>query len=228
VIPDDEYTLPVNSVVYLEAYGNLIGDEDCKFTFPRDDVYTQSGFDHNYIAPYNSTSLEFYATAYQALTIDSYGSSTDSLTIEFSGDLILQGANTSLEGFASATKLINNSFFFGANDITIDTDIRTLDGTNNIRIKNIAANVTNPSITSDDEDTGIGADGSNSIALIAGGILNSILRKDAFGSSGNTWEFLNLTTAPSSNPVGGGFLYVEDGAIKWRGSSGTVTTIGNA
>jgi hypothetical protein len=35
-------------------------------------------------------------------------------------------------------------------------------------------------------------------------------------------------TAPSANPTGGGYLYVESGALKYRGSSGTVTTIANA
>jgi hypothetical protein len=35
-------------------------------------------------------------------------------------------------------------------------------------------------------------------------------------------------TAPASNPTGGGYLYVESGALKYRGSSGTVTTIANA
>ena len=38
----------------------------------------------------------------------------------------------------------------------------------------------------------------------------------------------NRTTAPTSNPVGGGVLYAEAGALKWRGSSGTVTTIAAA
>lgn len=38
----------------------------------------------------------------------------------------------------------------------------------------------------------------------------------------------NRTTAPSTNPTGGGLLYAESGALKWRGSSGTVTTIANA
>ncbi len=38
----------------------------------------------------------------------------------------------------------------------------------------------------------------------------------------------NATTVPGSNPVGGGNLYVEGGALKWRGSSGTVTTIAAA
>jgi hypothetical protein len=38
----------------------------------------------------------------------------------------------------------------------------------------------------------------------------------------------NATTVPASNPSGGGVLYVESGALKYRGSSGTVTTIANA
>jgi hypothetical protein len=38
----------------------------------------------------------------------------------------------------------------------------------------------------------------------------------------------NATTVPTSNPTGGGILYVESGALKFRGSSGTVTTIANA
>jgi hypothetical protein len=38
----------------------------------------------------------------------------------------------------------------------------------------------------------------------------------------------NAATVPSSNPTGGGVLYVQAGALKYRGSSGTVTTIANA
>jgi len=38
----------------------------------------------------------------------------------------------------------------------------------------------------------------------------------------------NALTAPTGNPTDGGFLYVEAGALKYRGSSGTVTTIGAA
>lgn len=35
-------------------------------------------------------------------------------------------------------------------------------------------------------------------------------------------------TAPSGTPTGGGVLYVESGALKYKGSSGTVTTLGVA
>jgi len=35
----------------------------------------------------------------------------------------------------------------------------------------------------------------------------------------------NASVVPSTNPSGGGVLYAEAGALKWRGSAGTVTTI---
>jgi hypothetical protein len=38
----------------------------------------------------------------------------------------------------------------------------------------------------------------------------------------------NASTNPSSNPVGGGVLYVNAGALTYRGSSGTVTVLGAA
>ncbi len=38
----------------------------------------------------------------------------------------------------------------------------------------------------------------------------------------------NAGTNPSTNPTSGGVLYVDAGALKYRGSSGTVTTIANA
>jgi hypothetical protein len=38
----------------------------------------------------------------------------------------------------------------------------------------------------------------------------------------------NCTTAPTTNPTSGGIMYVESGALKYRGASGTVTTIAAA
>jgi hypothetical protein len=40
--------------------------------------------------------------------------------------------------------------------------------------------------------------------------------------------FIANGTAPTSNPSGGGVLYVENGALKYRGSSGTQTTLAAA
>ena len=48
------------------------------------------------------------------------------------------------------------------------------------------------------------------------------------GGAGGLLAMANATTVPSTNPTGGGILYAEGGALKWRGSSGTVTTIAAA
>jgi len=49
-----------------------------------------------------------------------------------------------------------------------------------------------------------------------------------FGGGHGVIAIVNATVAPSVNPAGGGILYVEDGALKYRGSKGTVTTIAPA
>jgi hypothetical protein len=50
----------------------------------------------------------------------------------------------------------------------------------------------------------------------------------SFGGGGAVLAIANASTVPSTNPSGGGILYVESGALKYRGSSGTVTTLGAA
>jgi hypothetical protein len=49
-----------------------------------------------------------------------------------------------------------------------------------------------------------------------------------FGSGAGVIGIANRVTVPTTNPTGGGVLYAESGALKWRGSSGTVTTIAAA
>lgn len=65
-------------------------------------------------------------------------------------------------------------------------------------------------------DLGIGASGKVSVGSAPDGnqAANNIYIKNG--------------TAPSSDPTTGGFLYVESGALKYRGSSATVTTIAAA
>lgn len=50
----------------------------------------------------------------------------------------------------------------------------------------------------------------------------------AFGTSAAKVLGLANATAPSTSPAGMGQLYVEAGALKYRGSSGTITTIAAA
>lgn len=51
---------------------------------------------------------------------------------------------------------------------------------------------------------------------------------DQFGTGAKVIGIANAGTVPTTNPTGGGVLYSEAGALKWRGSSGTVTTIAAA
>lgn len=61
----------------------------------------------------------------------------------------------------------------------------------------------------------------------AGGNIG-FLTKSQFGAGQGVVGLGNALVAPSVNPAGGGILYVEDGALKYRGSQGTVTTIAPA
>lgn len=49
-----------------------------------------------------------------------------------------------------------------------------------------------------------------------------------FGSGQGVIAIANASVAPSTNPSAGGILYVEEGALKYRGSNGTVTTLAPA
>jgi hypothetical protein len=51
---------------------------------------------------------------------------------------------------------------------------------------------------------------------------------DQFGRGKGVIAIANATVAPSVSPAGGGILYVQDGALKYKGSNGTVTTIAPA
>jgi hypothetical protein len=52
--------------------------------------------------------------------------------------------------------------------------------------------------------------------------------KSQFGGGRGVIAIANAAASPSANPASGGILYVEDGALKYRGSNGTVTIIASA
>ena len=63
--------------------------------------------------------------------------------------------------------------------------------------------------------------------LAAGGNLG-FRTSSQFGGGQGVIAIANASVAPSVNPASGGILYVENGALKYRGSNGTVTTIAPA
>ena len=54
------------------------------------------------------------------------------------------------------------------------------------------------------------------------------LNTSSLGSGVGVVGIGNAATVPTNNPTGGGVLYAEGGALKWRGSNGTVTTVAPA
>jgi len=67
-----------------------------------------------------------------------------------------------------------------------------------------------------------GASGSGYILSV-----NDYAASEKFQILGAGTVFVANSSAPAT-PTGGGYLYVESGALKYKGSSGTVTTIANA
>lgn len=98
------------------------------------------------------------------------------------------------------------------------------------KIANEVATDTNPVFlpSTGDPDTGIGRAAADQLSLIAGAIEGVRIEEGNNGTVGTHLFIPDLTTAPTGNPTGGGYMYVEAGALKYRGSSGTVTTIANA
>jgi hypothetical protein len=63
--------------------------------------------------------------------------------------------------------------------------------------------------------------------LAAGGNLG-FRTTSQFGGGQGVIAIANAAAVPSVNPAGGGILYVQDGALKYRGSNGTVTVLASA
>ena len=59
-------------------------------------------------------------------------------------------------------------------------------------------------------------------------LLNGAFETSGLGGGQGVTGIRNAVTVPTANASSGGILYAEGGALKWRGSSGTITTIAPA
>jgi hypothetical protein len=66
------------------------------------------------------------------------------------------------------------------------------------------------------------------VAFFAGPAVQIGSASTQVGGGSGVLGIANAGTVPTTNPTGGGVLYAEGGALKWRGSSGTVSTLGAA
>jgi len=72
------------------------------------------------------------------------------------------------------------------------------------------------------------SDGLSAITTSSNRNLQLFSATTSIGGGAGVLGIANASTVPTSNPTGGGILYVEAGALKYRGSSGTITTLGAA
>lgn len=72
--------------------------------------------------------------------------------------------------------------------------------------------------------------GGQDLLVLDGYVLNiSIFQEFGYYGGGTHVIFVaNSISTPTTNPVGGGILFVENGSLKYRGPNGTVTTLAPA
>ena len=81
-----------------------------------------------------------------------------------------------------------------------------------------------------DRDFRVETDDETHCLMVDGGLNNVAMctSSPSYGGGDGIIMIGNANTNPDSNPSGGGVLYVDSGALKYRGSSGTTTTLGAA
>ncbi len=116
----------------------------------------------------------------------------------------------------------------------VDTNGRSIfyrTATNNIRVFLHTDNNVYFQAYSSDSTTGntvvLGSQHRDSLSVLPNGNIG-ISTLTEFGGGVGVVGLANAATVPTSNPTGGGVLYSEGGALKWRGSSGTITTLAPA
>lgn len=79
-------------------------------------------------------------------------------------------------------------------------------------------------------NTYLQSDSNGAIGLsLAGNVPNvGVFGMGVYGGGQKVVFIGNATAVPTTNPTGGGLLYVDSGSLRFRGSSGTVTTIAPA
>jgi hypothetical protein len=183
----------------------------------------------------NSTGLKLGGVSNPAQALDVSGNAVVSgtMTINGAGSYFgtgaLVGVNSQMYGGYTNFEVQGNRSAFAANSEVFVIGLRYNNGGGTAACWIGASNSTTPSFV-------VNRTGGNRIAEFsengnAALNLNTSSTANEAGSYGGGVQVIFIAdrnTAPSSNPSGGGILYAESGALKWRGSSGTVTTIANA
>jgi hypothetical protein len=154
-----------------------------------------------------TTPMQFWTGGTLRATLDSSGNL--GIGTSSPGSRLEVNGTSNLGGTAAAARVGLGVFSAGVASITTS-------GANDLHVGTTNASAAFRIYTNNSERLQVTGDGNYSIG------------NAQFGGGVRVIGIINATTVPTSNPSGGGILYVESGALKYRGSSGTVTTIANA
>jgi hypothetical protein len=170
-----------------------------------------------------------------------------STLLTITGDLILSGNGRRIQ--ATFTSASTNSTFFQNSTTNSSTLIGVIpngtgtqaslilyNGTDPANSGRFAFNMTSTATQFSSNSSGTGTTqpmtfimaGSQMMEITTGLNIGLVTTGGSYGGGARVIFIANRTTAPTTNPTGGGLLYVESGALKYRGSSGTVSTLANA
>jgi|GEM_PF-1994808 len=120
--------------------------------------------------------------------------------------------------------------FYGQGDTTQFRISPTASAVNYLQVAG-AATAGSVSIITDgadaDIDLDISAKGWNGLTKVHNSV-NGLLWSIGAQYGGSVVQYIRDSTPPTTNPGGGGLLYSEAGALKWRGPAGTVTELAPA
>ena len=186
---------------------------------------------------YGRANLGYYGTKYNL-----YNDNTNdvAITTNYVGEYrfeLLNGSHVWLNKSSAGTAGVNQTL---TQAMTLDASGNLLVGTTGVAgrlqvagsaagagVFSVNSDTTRVDIQSYNKPLSINRAGNN-VAICEGGGNVGIGNVTTFGTSALGVIGIANGTAPSSSPAGMGQLYVEAGALKYRGSSGTVTTIANA
>ena len=145
-------------------------------------------------------------------------------------NILIDATNATAFNIASSTAMTLNSTGLGVGGVVTGTGPTILvEGTAGTYAKfnsKVGAKTWSTGYRSGTTQFEIQEDGVERFVIANGG--NVGVGVSTFGTSAAKVLGLANATAPSSSPAGMGQLYVESGALKFRGSSGTITTIAAA
>lgn len=127
-------------------------------------------------------------------------------------------AGVAVPAFAIRNREANGTNI-GAGDLSIEAPLASGNATGGgIALRTGPAGASGTTVQTPTTRLRVEPDGNITLAAIAG----------SYGSGVGVLFIGNAGTNPSANPVGGGILYVNAGALTYRGSGGTVTVIAPA